>query len=160
MNIPAFLEEQHCSFAVMPHPTTFSAQRMAHELHVPGREVAKTVLLRAGGDNEFIVAVLPANKTVDLDRMSKLLGSNEMELASEADIAAHCPDCEPGALPPFGSRYGMKTIVDVDLAEDEEIVFEGNTHSEAIRMKFDEFRQLEKPLVATIGTWRKAPRLR
>jgi len=92
MNISAFLEEQHCSFAVMPHPTTYTAQEMAHELHVPGREVAKTVLLRAGGD-EFVVAMVPANKRVNLDRASELLGGADVKLASEADITAHCPDC-------------------------------------------------------------------
>ena len=151
MNISAFLEEQHCSFAVMPHPTTYTAQEMAHELHVPGREVAKTVLLRAGGD-EFVVAMVPANKRVNLDRASELLGGADVKLASEADITAHCPDCELGALPPFGSRYGMKTIVDEGLADDEEIVFEGNTHDEAIRMRFDEFRRLEEPLVAAFAT--------
>jgi Ala-tRNA(Pro) deacylase len=151
MNIPTFLEEEHCSFAVMEHPTTYTAQEMAHELHVPGREVAKTVLLRANGDYDFVVAVLPAHKRVDLQRVSELLGGSEVELASEADIAAHCPDCEPGALPPFGSRYGMRTIVDESLADDEAIVFEGNSHHEAIQMRFDAFRRLEEPLIAPIA---------
>ncbi|MCI0335374.1 MAG: YbaK/EbsC family protein [Planctomycetes bacterium] len=150
MNIPAFLEEQHCAFAVMPHPTTYTAQEMAHELHVPGREVAKTVLLRAGGD-DYVVAVVPAHKRVDLHRTSELFGGREMTLAHEADMQEHCPDCERGVLPPFGSRYGMKTIVDESLADDEAIVFEGNTHNEAIQMRFDEFRRLEEPLIAPIA---------
>ena len=152
MNIPAFLEEQHCAFAVMPHPTTYTAQEMAHELHVPGREVAKTVLLRANGDYEFVVAVVPANKQVDLHRASELLGGSDVSLARETDIEEHCPDCERGVLPPFGSRYGMKTIVDQSLANDEAIVFEGNTHDEAIQMRFDAFRRLEEPLIAPIAT--------
>ncbi len=151
MNIPAFLEEQHCAFGVLPHPTTYTAQEMAHELHVPGREVAKTVLLRAGGDNEFVVAVLPAHKRVDLKRASELLGGSEVSLARETEIAEHCLDCERGVLPPFGSRYGMKTIVDKSLADDEAIIFEGNTHREAIQMRFDAFRRLEKPLVAPVA---------
>lgn len=148
MNVATYLEDRRCRFERVPHQPTYSAQRMAHELHVPGREVAKTVLLRADGDYEFVVAVLPANKNIDVERVSKLLGGSKVELATEFDIAAHCPDCEFGALPPFGSRYGMKTIVDVDLAEDTEIVFESDTHHEAIRMRFDEFRRLEQPLVA------------
>lgn len=151
MDIPAFLEEQHCAFAVMPHPTTYTAQEMAHELHVPGREVAKTVLLRANGDYEFVVAVVPAHKRVDLRRASELLGGGDVSLAHETDIEEHCPDCERGVLPPFGSRYGMKTIVDKSLADDEAIVFEGNTHNEAIQMKFDAFRRLEEPLIAPIA---------
>jgi Ala-tRNA(Pro) deacylase len=149
MNITTFLEERRCRFEHVFHHPTYSAQRLAHELHVSGREVAKTVLLRADGGEKFVVAVLPANKRIDLDQASKLLGGRKLELATESEVGKHCPDCEFGALPPFGSRYGMETIVDSNLAEDEEIVFESNTHEEAIRMRFDEFRQLEQPLVAT-----------
>jgi Ala-tRNA(Pro) deacylase len=152
MDIPEFLEQQHCSYSVMEHPTTYTAQEMAQELHVPGREVAKTVLLQTDGQHDFVVAVLPAHKLVDLRRVSNLLGGSQVSLAREEEIAAHCPDCEPGALPPFGSRYGMKTIVDESLAQDEEIVFQGNSHHEAIRMRFDEFQNLENPLVAAIAT--------
>jgi Ala-tRNA(Pro) deacylase len=150
MNIPEFLEEQHCPFAVMEHPTTYTAQEMAHALHVPGREVAKTVLLQTDAD-DFVVAVLPAYKQVDLRRVSNLFGGCQVSLAREEDINSHCPDCEPGALPPFGSRYGMKTVVDESLAQDEAIVFEGNSHHEAIQMRFDSFHRLEKPMVAQIA---------
>jgi Ala-tRNA(Pro) deacylase len=148
MNVVEFLERGHYKFERVPHQPTYSAQRLAHELHVPGREVAKTVLLRANGGYEFVVAVLPASKTIDVKRVSELLGGAKIELATEFDIAAHCPDCDFGVLPPFGSRYGMKTIADSRLADDEFIWFEGNTHEEAIRMKFDEFRRLEQPIVA------------
>jgi Ala-tRNA(Pro) deacylase len=134
----------------VPHQPTYSAQRLAHELHVPGREVAKTVLLRTGanGGYQFVVAVLPANKHIDFQRAANLLRQGEVQLATELEIAAHCPDCDFGVLPPFGSHYGMRTIVDSSLAEDREIWFEGNTYNEAIRMKFDDFRRLEKPWVA------------
>jgi Ala-tRNA(Pro) deacylase len=148
MNVTKFLEEGRYEFERVPHRPTYSAQHLAHELHVRGREVAKTVLLRANGDYTFVVAVLPANKNIDFREASKLLGGAKVQLATEVDIAEHCPDCDFGVLPPFGSRYGMKTIVDASLAEDEDIWFEGNTHDEAIRMKFAEFCRLEEPLVA------------
>jgi Ala-tRNA(Pro) deacylase len=151
MNIPSFLEEHHCSFTVVPHHVTYSAERLAHELHVPGREVAKTVMLQTDGNREFVVAVLPANKKVDMDRVSQLLGRKTVKLADEDQIATQCPDCELGVLPPFGSQYGMKTITDASLADDKEIVFEGNTHREAIQMKFDEFRRIEHPIIGHIG---------
>ena len=151
MNVAAFLQERKCRFQRMPHQPTYSAQRLAHELHVSGREVAKTVLLRANGGHHFVVAVLPASKTINLDKASKVLGKGKVQLATEIEISAHCPDCDFGVLPPFGSRYGMKTIVDSSLADDEEIVFEGNTHDEAVRMRFDEFVQLEDPLVAAFA---------
>jgi Ala-tRNA(Pro) deacylase len=97
-----------------------------------------------------VVAVLPATTLLDVDRASQLLGGSRLELASEAELAEHCPDCEFGALPPFGSQYGMRTIVDEHLAQDEEIVFEGNTHHEAIRMKFQDFVELEQPLLGEL----------
>jgi Ala-tRNA(Pro) deacylase len=150
MTVATFLEERQCRFKRVPHQPTYSAQRMAHELHVPGREVAKTVLLRAKGDRGFVVAVLPANMHIDPGRVGKMIGQ-KVELATEFDMAAHFPDCEFGALPPFGSRYGMKTIVDSSLAEDEEIVFSGDTHQEAIRMQFDEYDRLEQPLIASFA---------
>ncbi len=151
MNIASFLENQKCWFEQVSHQPTYSAQRMAGTLHVPGREVAKTVLLRVRPKQDYVVAVLPANMELDLNRAADLLEVKRVELATESEIATFCADCEFGALPPFGSRYGLKTIVDASLAEDDVIVFEGNTHHEAIRMKYDDYCQLEKPLVASFA---------
>jgi Ala-tRNA(Pro) deacylase len=153
MNIPTFLEEQNCSFERIPHDPTYSAQRLAGELHIKGCEVAKTVLLRvnAKGGHQFVVAVLPAIKQVDFKQAAKVLAANKVRLATEIEIAEHCPDCDFGILPPFGSRYGMKTIVDSGLAADEEIWFEGNTYREAIRMKFDDFQRVEHPRVVSFA---------
>ena len=152
MDIESFLEKQRCQFERVPHQPTYSAQRLAHALHVPGREVAKTVLLRGGADGGFIVAVLPANRNIDFASASKLLGGGKLQLATEIEIGECCPDCEFGVLPPFGSHYGMKTIVDSHLAEDEEFVFEANTRCEAIRMSFDEYRKMERPLIGSFAT--------
>jgi Ala-tRNA(Pro) deacylase len=124
---------------------------VAQALHVPGREVAKTVLLRANHRYTYMVAVLPATKRIDLKRLSKALCGCEVELATETEIAEHCPDCEFGVLPPFGSQYAMKTVVDESLADDEKIVFEANTHHQAIRMKFDDFLRVEEPLVLSFS---------
>jgi Ala-tRNA(Pro) deacylase len=150
MNISEFLDKHKCHFQRVPHGAAYTSEHMAHELHVPGKQVAKTVLLRANGGCHYIVAVLPSNKKLDLRRAAGLLGGTMLRIAEKHEISEHCPDCEDGILPPFGSRYNMRTIMDASLAENEEIVFEGNTHHEAIRMKFDEFRRLEEPLVAPI----------
>jgi Ala-tRNA(Pro) deacylase len=147
MNIADFLKQEKVKFDVIPHMDTYNAQTMAQTLHVSGHHVAKTVLLRADGGKAFVVAVLPASRSVDLQLASQLLGGRKLELASEAEVAAHCPDCELGALPPFGSYYGMMTIVDASLDDDEEILFEGNTHHESIRMLLYDFRQIEQPVV-------------
>jgi Ala-tRNA(Pro) deacylase len=151
MNTAEFLNQRHVWCEVIPHHETFSAQRLAQELHVPGREVAKTVLLTANGGYEHFVAVLPANKDVDLKKAANLLGNAQVRLAREEEIAEHCPDCETGVLPPFGSQYDMKTIVDESLTNDDEIVFEGNSHHEAIRMKFRDFQHIEEPTIARIA---------
>jgi Ala-tRNA(Pro) deacylase len=145
MNVQKFLQKRGLQFTAMPHQPTFDAQSLALAVQVPGQEVAKSVLLRCG--REYVLALLPATHTVDLHAVKDLLGCAHVALATEAECGSHFADCELGALPPFGSEYGMRTIMDDSLARDVEIVFEGNSHREAIRMRTDDFRGLEQPLV-------------
>lgn len=149
MRVAEFLQDQGVGFRVIDHEEVYDAQRVAQAVCIPGREVAKTVLLRADGGYVYVVAVLPATRRIDMEKAAKVLGGGRVELADEEEIARHCPDCEIGVLPPFGSQYGMQTMVDKSLCEDEEIVFEANTHREAIRMRFADFKRLEEPLVAS-----------
>jgi Ala-tRNA(Pro) deacylase len=151
MNVQEFLSERQVAYEAITHRNVYDAQRLAQELHTPGREVAKTVLLRADHAYAYIVAVLPATKTIDFDRVSATLGGSDVQLATELEIKEHCPDCEIGALPPFGSQYGMLTLVEESLTKDEEIVFEGNNHHEAIRMRYEDFHHLEEPRVANFA---------
>jgi Ala-tRNA(Pro) deacylase len=151
MNILEYLDEKQVPYEELPHRETFDAQHMAQALHVPGKMVAKTVLLKADGGFRFVVAVVPAPAKVDFERMSKALGGSRLELASEADVAQHCPDCELGVLPPFGSKYGLKTLVDDSVASSEWVIFEGPTHHQAIRMRFEDYRRIENPIVSPIA---------
>ena len=151
MNVIEFLNKRNVSFERVPHTATYDSQHLAHALHVPGQEVAKTILLRANGGYRYLVAVLPATKKIDFEKASAALGGSKINLATEIEVSAHCPDCEMGVLPPFGSQYGMMTIVDESLTKDEQIVFEGNTHEEAIRMKFEDFRRIEEPLIVDLA---------
>jgi len=151
MKTADFLTDKNLDYTVIPHGDTYDAQRMAAAIHVSGREVAKTVLLRADKGKTYVVVVLPANKIIDFQRASQTLGGGKLELATEIEISQHCPDCEIGALPPFGSQYGMKTLVDATLAEDDQIVFEGDSHHESIRMKFADFRRVEQPLMGSFA---------
>jgi len=148
MNVQEFLSDRHIEYNAIPHGDAYDAQHLAQTLHVPGENVAKTVLLRADRGYTYIVAVLPATKTIDFEKVSSALGGSQIELATEIEIQQHCPDCEMGVLPPFGSQYGMKTLVEESLTQDEWIVFEGNSHHDAIRMRFADYRQIEEPLVA------------
>lgn len=147
MNVQQFLLERSAEYDVLPHRETFDAQHLAQTLHVSGKVVAKTVLLKADHGFNYYVAVLPANKRVDFAKLSHYLCGCHLELAKESEVAKHCSDCEVGVLPPFGSQYGLHTVLDESLLEDEEIIFEGNSHREAIRMKLAEFRAIEQPLV-------------
>jgi Ala-tRNA(Pro) deacylase len=152
MNIQTFLNTRGVRFDLLTHEPTYDAQHMAQAVHVSGHEVAKTVLLRADHAYSYVVAVLPATRMIDFDKARKALGGAELALATEVEMSSLCPDCEIGALPPFGSQYGLKTVIDDSLLADEYIVFEGNTHNEAIRMTLADFRNLEHPLVLPISS--------
>jgi Ala-tRNA(Pro) deacylase len=151
MKVRDYLRDSDVAFEVFVHEPTYDAQHMAQAVHVSGYEVAKTVLLRVDHGASYAVAVLPATHRIDLEKAGELLGGASVELATEIEIAEHCPDCEIGALPPFGSKYGMRTIVDEALTHDDEIVFEGNTHRESIRMKFSDFERLADPKVGSFA---------
>jgi len=151
MNVREFLEKRDVPFEVLPHWPTYDAQHTAQAVHVPGREMAKTVLLRVDGPQPFVVAVLPATRHIDFARVKYVLGLERVSLANERDISEQCPDCEFGVLPPFGSQYGMTTLVDAGLSKDDQIVFNGNTHEEAIRMKYNDFCRIEHPTVASFA---------
>jgi Ala-tRNA(Pro) deacylase len=148
MNVREFLTNHGVEFEVIPHAETYDAQHMAHELHVSGHQVGKTVLLRADGGYRYFVAVLPASARVDLQLVATILGHSRVELATEIELAERCPDCELGALPPFGSFYGLQTLLDRSLKDHEWFVVESNTHRESIRMKVADFIRLESPLIA------------
>jgi len=151
MNIPEFLDRNNVSFDILSHYKTYEAQRMAQAVHVSGHHVAKTVLLRIGAPDKFVVVVLPATRNINFEEAQKVFGVEQVELATEREVSLHCPDCDVGALPPFGSQYNMKTVVDESLTKDDEIVFESNTHSEAIRMKCSDFIRLENPEIVALS---------
>ncbi|MBI2823190.1 MAG: YbaK/EbsC family protein [Planctomycetia bacterium] len=152
MNVQEFLREHHATYEVLEHPAAYSAQRMAQAVHVPGDKVAKTVLLKADKGFCYYLAVVPASHRIDLEKVRHAMGVADVELAREDEIAARCRDCEVGAMPPFGSQLGMETIVDESLAFADDIVFEGNSHQQAIRMKYRDFYELEHPLIVNIAT--------
>ena len=146
MNIQDFLNNRKIPFELLEHAPTYSAQELAESVHVSGHEVAKTVLLQA--DSEFMLAVLPATRDIDFLRVASFLGAKHVGLADEEECGKHFPDFELGAVPPFGSKYGLRTIAERSLLEDEQIVFEGNSHHEAIRMSCKDYVAVEDPVIA------------
>ena len=150
MNVREFLDAEHVPFEVLPHPNTYTAQELAQSLDVPGDNVAKTVLLNI--DSEFVLAVLPATHQISVAMLQDRLHADSVELASEDELSRVFPDCEFGVAPPFGTQYGLTTIVDRSLTEDEHIVFEGNTHTEAIYLRYQDYEKLEHPRIETFTT--------
>jgi Ala-tRNA(Pro) deacylase len=150
MKVLEYLNQSHVPYELLGHQPTYDAQHMAHALHVKGATVAKTVLLSANHGYRYLTAIVPATRKIDFDVASSSLGHSELRLASEAEVNEVCPNCEPGVLLPFGSQYGVLTIVDSSLEKVEEIIFEGSTHHEAIRMKFADFCRLESPMIVPL----------
>jgi Ala-tRNA(Pro) deacylase len=150
MNIREFLQTESVPFEVMPHTSTFTAQHLAQTLDVPGDNVAKTVLLNV--DKELVLAVLPATHQISMLLLKDCLHASSIQLATEDELVQVFPDCEPGVAPPFGAQYGLATIVDRSLTEDEHIVFEGNSHHEAICLRYQDFADIEHPRIETFAT--------
>ncbi|QDU59627.1 Proline--tRNA ligase [Planctomycetes bacterium Pan216] len=149
MNAEQFLIEQGVDYEVVAHRPTFSAQEMADALHQPGDKIAKTVLLRV--DGVYVVAILRATHYVDLEEVRIAMAARDVHLATEAEFHKLFPDCEFGAVPPFGSLYGLHTLVDEALAFDKDLYFEGNRHDEAIHMYYADFARLEAPTIAAFA---------
>jgi len=140
-----YLKKEKAAFEVIPHPVTYTAQETAASVHTPGKEVVKTVIVTDG--KEHVMAVLDAPHQVDLKKFSAVSGMKKPKLATEDDFRELFPDCEPGAMPPFGNLYGLKVFVDQYLEEDEEITFNAGTHFEVVRMKYSDFKKLVKPQI-------------
>jgi len=141
----SFLDSHHVKYLVISHSLAYTAQGVAALAHVSGKQLAKTVIVKI--DGVLAMAVLPASLHVDLDRLRKLTGAQAVELASESEFKDAFPDCETGAMPPFGNLYDMPVYADSSLAECEEITFSAGTHRELVRMNWDDMVHLVNPTV-------------
>src|SRR5207248_4475610 len=142
MRVPDYLAEQRVNFETLVHAPAFSAQKRAKYLRVPGRQVAKCVLLWAPGG--LVLAVLPATRQVDTARLAHALGG-PVRVADREEVASVFRDCEWGVVPPFGTLYGLPTLLEDSLSPADMIVFVGHTHVEAIRIRCADFERLERP---------------
>jgi len=138
-----FLDENKIKYVSVKHSSAYTAQEIAASAHIPGKELAKTVIIKI--DGRIAMAVLPASYKVSFDQLKVALGVKEVRLAYEQEFMDKFPDCEVGAMPPFGNIYGIDVFVAESLSEDEEIAFNACTHTELIRMKFKDFEKLVRP---------------
>ena len=144
-SIHRFLHEAHVPYSVVPHKPAFTAQHDAAAVHVPGRDWAKVVICII--DGRPVEAVVAAPRAVNLTDLVDLAGGTIIRLATEEELGRLFPDCETGAMPPFGSVYGQQVFVDVELAAEPEIVFDGGNHTEAISMRWADFVKAVRPIV-------------
>ncbi len=158
MSILDYLHSQHVPFEPLLFSPASCATRLAHNLHVPGQRVAKGVLLRA--ESGFLLAVLPATHRIELDRLTEILDIGELRLANEDELEHVFADCERGASPPFGRPYGLTTVIDASLAGGAEIICEGNTRHEGVRLRFRDYEALESPVRARFSTMMAPPQRR
>jgi Ala-tRNA(Pro) deacylase len=144
-----FLDRYHTKYVSISHSPAYTAQEIAALAHIPGREMAKTVMVKL--DGEMAMAVLPASSRLDLALLKEASGARQVELATESQFQNLFPDCEIGAMPPFGNLYGMPVYVAQKLADDQDIAFTAGTHSELIRMDYGDFERLVQPSVVPVS---------
>jgi Ala-tRNA(Pro) deacylase len=143
--IHEFLREAHVPYTIVPHRPAYTARDEAAATHVPDRDWAKVVSCFI--DGEPVEAVVPAPSFVDLTKLLELAGGSAIRVADEADLKRLFPDCEVGAMPPFGPLYGQTVYVDAVLAAEPEIVFNAGTHRDAIVMRWNDFVKMVNPIV-------------
>lgn len=150
--LESHFRENGVVFEVQEHATAFTAQKVAASEHVPGRMFAKVVMVRADGD--LVMLVLPAPSVVDIAKVSEVLGGRQVRIAREAEFASAFPDCEAGAMPPFGNLYDVPAYVDRQLGRNERIVFQAGTHTVTMSVSYADFERLASPTVADLAVTR------
>jgi len=144
-----FLDEKNVKYVTMIHSKAYTAQEIAAACHIPGKIFAKTVILKT--DGKYSMAVLPATHRINIDLFRQVSHSKNVELASEEEFEGLFPKSEIGAMPPFGNLYDLPTYVDSSLTRDEDICFNATTHSEVIKMRYDDYEKLVKPVIGTFS---------
>lgn len=144
-----FLDEHRVKYVTISHSLAYTAQEIAASAHIRGKELAKTVIVKA--DGRMAMAVLPASLKVDFELLAEAMGAKLVELATEREFKQMFPDCELGAMPPFGNLYGMDVFVAESLTEDKEIAFNAGSHTELMRLPLADFLALVNPKVVKLS---------
>jgi Ala-tRNA(Pro) deacylase len=144
-----FLDSNGVHYVSITHSPAFTSQEIAATAHIPGKELAKAVMIKI--DGRMAMVVLPGSYKIDFDLLENALGAKRVELASEQEFKDLFPECEIGAMPPFGNLYGLETYVADSLPEDVEILFNAGSHTELIRMNYSDYERLANPKVVEIS---------
>jgi Ala-tRNA(Pro) deacylase len=149
-----YLDKHGIKYIVISHSIAYTAQGVAALAHIPGKELAKTVIVKI--DGKPAMAVVPASFHVDLRQLKKVSGANSVELATEDEFRDFFPECETGAMPPLGNLYGLDVFADESLARDKEIAFNAGSHRELIRLAWEDFEKLVHPKIVSLVRARTA----
>jgi Ala-tRNA(Pro) deacylase len=141
------LKQSGATYEILQHAEAVTAQRIAQAAHIKARHQAKVVMVKSNGQD--LMTVIPADRRIDLLKVEKLTGK-PASLENEQDFKSVFPDCALGAMPPFGNLYGLPTYVDQRLAQEDYIVFEAGTHTDAIKLKYNDYEKIVKPQVADL----------
>ena len=153
-NIIGFLESKGVRYRHFTHAQEFTAARVAESQHVSGKELAKSVLVVM--DEELVMAVIPANERLDLEKLAHLVGAASFRLADESDFVDRFPGCEVGAEPALGSLYGVPVWLDASFEEHSTITFNAGTHTDTIQMSVSDYEELEHPTIGRLVELRSA----
>jgi Ala-tRNA(Pro) deacylase len=143
--LKSFLDDANVKYLTISHSSAFTSQDIAASAHVSGKEFAKTVMIKINGD--MAMAVLPASYHIDFDSLREIFGTKNVTLATEPEFKDRFPDCELGAMPPFGNLYGMAVYVAETMTKNKEIAFNAGSHTELIKLSYADFERLVKPRV-------------
>ena len=139
-----YLDDHQICYTTITHSPAFTAQEIAQAAHIPGHELAKTVIVKL--DDKLVEVVLPASQKLDLDKLKAATGAVKAELATEIEFERCFPDCEVGAMPPCGNLYNMEVYVAPSLGHERKIAFNAGNHSELICMNYKDYEQLVHPI--------------
>ncbi len=140
-----FLDDHNIKYISISHSSAYTSQEIAAAAHIPGKEIAKTVIIKI--DGKMAMAVIPGSYKADLNLLKEMLGVDNVRLASEYEFADKFPGCEIGAMPPFGNLFDMDVYAAGSLAEDEEIAFNAGSHTELIKLAYKDFERLVQPKI-------------
>lgn len=149
MRLEPFLRDHGIAFEKHNHSTAYTAQQLAHAEHVSGYMVAKPVVVK--GRTGFSICAIPAPEHLNLKLAAKALNEPDLRLASESEMAELFPECELGAEPPLGTLFGMKTVVDSKLHEDDFVIMQAGTHTDAITIRREDWERACRPIIARIS---------
>jgi Ala-tRNA(Pro) deacylase len=153
-SLTEYLDKHNVKYLVITHSPAFTAQGVAGMAHISGKELAKTVMVKL--DGKLVMAVVPAMLHVDLALLKNAANAGTASVATEDEFRLRFPECETGAMPPFGNLFGMTVYADESLAKDKEIAFNAGSHRELIRMSWEDYKRLADPKVIRIGAGKAA----